>query len=77
MFPRLSRSSKATIRLFMTMMGCPRAFKYIICSEGSMVGHGVGKKNRIALTKHLFALALKHATLVLELKGIHESRKTF
>jgi hypothetical protein len=28
-------------------MGCPRAFKYIICSEGSMVGHGVGKKTEL------------------------------
>jgi hypothetical protein len=72
MFPCLSRSLKATFRLFITVMGCPRAFKYIICSEGSMVGHGVGKKSRIALTKLLFALqvALKHATPYSGVEGL-------
>jgi hypothetical protein len=77
MFARLSRSSKAVLRLFMTIMGCPKAFKYIICSESSMVSHGVGKKKRIALTELLLALALKHPALILELKGIPKNRKTF
>ena len=47
MLPCLSRSLKATFRLFITVMGCPRAFKYIICSEGFMVSHGVGKKTEL------------------------------
>ena len=29
MFARLSRSSAATLRLFMKIIGCPKAFKYI------------------------------------------------
>jgi hypothetical protein len=76
MFARLSRSSKATLRLFMTIMGWPRAFKYIICSKSSMVS-GVGKKSRIGRTELLLALALKHPALILELQGIPENRKTF
>src|SRR5216684_6616759 len=62
MFARRSRSSKATLRLFKTIIGWPRAFKYIICSESSVLDPKImsWQKNRIGRTKLSLALALKH-----------------
>jgi hypothetical protein len=78
MFARRSRSSEAALRLLRTIIGWPRAFKYIIFSGTSPInkeGQGIGG-NGIGRTKLPFAIFPEHPMLILELKGISEKWKT-
>jgi hypothetical protein len=61
------------LRLFKTMRGRPRTFKYIICS-GILINEAAESREMMNVdrTKVPFALFLKHPASILELDCISE-----